>query len=128
MFGQFVSIIITTLSNTNTVASRHIKRERGSLPVDVRRSKTSLLKLPTFGRAPIPLRQQVLAFLWFISNSEVIRTVSDRFDVTMSSLDRIIRRVSRACLDMRQEYIKWPNRTLRINELCQLCFKNNLSL
>ena len=46
IFGQIVSIRITTLSNTNTVASRHIKRERGSLPVDVRRSKTSLLKLP----------------------------------------------------------------------------------
>lgn len=53
----------------------------------------------TFGRAPIPLHQQVLAFIWFISNSEVIRAVSDRFNITMSSLDRIIRRVSRACLD-----------------------------
>ena len=48
IFGQIVSIRITTLSNTNTVASRHIKRERGSLPVDVRRSKTSLLKLPNY--------------------------------------------------------------------------------
>ena len=28
------------------VASRLIKREKGSLPVDVRGSKTSLLKLP----------------------------------------------------------------------------------
>ena len=52
-----------------------------------------------FGRAPIPLQQQVLAFVWFISNSEVICTVSDRFDVTMS---KIIRRVSRACMDMTQ--------------------------
>ena len=55
-----------------------------------------------FGRAPIPLQQQVLAFVWFISNSEVICTVSDRFDVTMSSMDKIIRRVSRACMDMTQ--------------------------
>ena len=35
-----------TLSNTNLVASRHIEREKVSLPVDVRCSKTSLLKLP----------------------------------------------------------------------------------
>ena len=34
------------LSNTNLVVSRRIKREKASLPVDVRRSKTSLLKLP----------------------------------------------------------------------------------
>ena len=38
------------LSNKILLASRHIKREKGSLPVDVRRSKdlskASLLKLP----------------------------------------------------------------------------------
>ena len=36
IFGQIVSIRIKILSNTNTVASRLIKREKGSLPVDVR--------------------------------------------------------------------------------------------
>ena len=46
IFGQIGSIRIKTLGNTNTVASRLIKREKGSLPVDVRCSKTSLLKLP----------------------------------------------------------------------------------
>ena len=49
IFGQIVSIRVKTLSNTNMVASRLIKREQGSLPVDVRRSKTSLLKLPNLG-------------------------------------------------------------------------------
>ena len=33
-----------TLINTNVVASRHIKREEGLLPVAVRRSKTPELK------------------------------------------------------------------------------------
>ena len=45
IFGQIVSIRIKTLGKTNTVASRLIKRGKGSLRVDVRRSKTSLLKL-----------------------------------------------------------------------------------
>ena len=44
IFGQIVSIRIKTLSNTKTVAPRLIKREKGLLPVDVRRSKTSLPK------------------------------------------------------------------------------------
>ena len=35
-----------SLSNANLVASRHIKREKGSPPVDVRHSQTLLLKLP----------------------------------------------------------------------------------
>ena len=42
MFRQIVSIREKTLSNTNLEASRHVKK-RGSLPVHVRRSKTSLL-------------------------------------------------------------------------------------
>ena len=46
IFGQIVSIRMKTLSNRNMVASRLIKREKGSLPVDVRCSKTALLKLP----------------------------------------------------------------------------------
>ena len=46
IFGQIVSIRVKTLSNTNLVASTHIKREKRSLPVDLCRSKTSLLKLP----------------------------------------------------------------------------------
>ena len=46
IFSQIVSIRVKKLSNTNYIASRHITREKSSLPVDVRRSKTSLLKLP----------------------------------------------------------------------------------
>ena len=46
IFSQIVSIRVKKLSNTNYIASRHITREKSSLPVDVRCSKTSLLKLP----------------------------------------------------------------------------------
>ena len=46
IFGQIVSVRIKTLGNLNKVVSRLIKRGKGSLPVDVRSSKTSLLKLP----------------------------------------------------------------------------------
>ena len=46
ILGQVVSLRVTTLGNTNLKASRRIKREKGSHPVDVRRSKTSPLKLP----------------------------------------------------------------------------------
>lgn len=45
IFGQIVPIRMKTLSNTNLVVSQQIKRERTSLPVDVRRSKTPLLQL-----------------------------------------------------------------------------------
>ena len=46
IFSQIASITVKKLRNTNFLSSRHVKRENTSLPVDVRRSKTSLLKLP----------------------------------------------------------------------------------
>ena len=49
IFSQIASITVKKLRNTNFISSRHVKRENTSLPVDVRRSKTSLLKLPIDG-------------------------------------------------------------------------------
>ena len=46
IFSQIASITVKKLRNTNFISSRHVKRENTSLPVDVRGSKTSLLKLP----------------------------------------------------------------------------------
>ena len=39
---RFVSIRVKALSDTNLVASRRVKREKASLPFDVRGSKTLL--------------------------------------------------------------------------------------
>ena len=48
--GQIAFTREKKLSYTNLLASRHIKRGKASLSVDIRRSKTSLLKLPTIWR------------------------------------------------------------------------------
>ena len=61
IFEQIVSIRIKTLGNINTVASRLIKRGKGSLPLDVRRSKTSLLKLPNIAFLDQCLTRYVLS-------------------------------------------------------------------
>ena len=47
MFGQIDSVREKIFRNTNLLASRHIKREKDSLPVDVCLPKTSLLKRRT---------------------------------------------------------------------------------
>lgn len=46
IFGKIVSIKMKTLGDTNMVASTLIKREKGSLLVDMRHSKMALLNLP----------------------------------------------------------------------------------
>ena len=37
------------------------------------------------GRAPIPLRKQILLTLWVLGNPESLRSVADRFGMTRSS-------------------------------------------
>ena len=47
ILGQMVSIGVKALSNANLGASKHVKRKKSWLPVDVRRSKTPLLEPAT---------------------------------------------------------------------------------
>ena len=47
-FEQIASVRVKTLSNRDLVASRYLKREKGSLPVDVHRSKNGAVKLPNY--------------------------------------------------------------------------------
>ena len=45
--GQIVSVRVKTLSNTNLVASRYIRREKASVLVDLRRSAATVFSLQT---------------------------------------------------------------------------------
>jgi len=61
------------------------------------------------GRATIPPSKQVLAFLWSMADQEPARAVADRFDITMSSVDRVLKRVSQAAIHLSGQFIRWPN-------------------
>ena len=43
-FAQVASFRVKKVSNTHLLASRHVKREKTSLPIDMRHSKTPLLQ------------------------------------------------------------------------------------
>ena len=112
IFLQIVSIRVKTLRNTHLVASRRIERENASLPVDVRRSKTSLLKL-----ANIPHSMQ--------SSDTVIiyRFLGTSMDSTAAR--PILRSL---CMQLRRIYSKDPNEVA--NDFKTLCeeFIQNLKL
>jgi len=63
----------------------------------------------TPGRPAIPPAKQVLAFLWSMGNQEPARAVADRFNITMSSVNCILIRLSQAAVDLSGHYIKWPD-------------------
>ena len=62
-----------------------------------------------FGRQVIDARKQVSIFLWCIANQETTRLIADQFNVTYSSVSRVVRRITESVLVLRNQYIKWPN-------------------
>lgn len=48
----------------------------------------------SFGVKPIEAKLSFLIFLWHLANTEPLRTISDRFNVSISSVFRVIRRVT----------------------------------
>lgn len=62
------------------------------------------------GREPISVEKHLLITLWFLGNQDSIRSISDRFNVTKSS---VFTRVNRVCKALKNnitgQVIVWPN-------------------
>ncbi|XP_043233380.1 putative nuclease HARBI1 [Amphibalanus amphitrite] len=64
------------------------------------------------GREPISPGKAPLVLLWTLANQDTIRSISDRFDLTKSSVIRSNRRLTNAIVnDLLGEHVKWPNNT-----------------
>ena len=61
-----------------------------------------------FGRRPIDPQKQIAVTVWALANQESCRQISDRFNITMSSVSRCIRRVAKALVDLRRDLVQWP--------------------
>ena len=61
-----------------------------------------------FGWRCIDPEKQIAVAVWALANQESCRQISDRFNVTMSSVARCIRRVTKALVDLRGDLIQWP--------------------
>ena len=60
------------------------------------------------GRPAIPLRKQILIYLWFLGNNEPYEHVAGRFDVALSSAFVVAKRISDAMVNnYRNNFIKW---------------------
>ena len=61
------------------------------------------------GRPPVSVEKQLLITMWVLGNPETIRSVSDRFNVTKSSVFRIVRRICHAIVNnLAAQFICWP--------------------
>ena len=124
---------VTVPSYTPSEFRSHFRMTRGTCET-LCREILNTGQIPTRntrGRLPIPPVKQVLAFLWSMANQEPTRLVADRFNITMSSVDRVLHRGTQALADISAEYIKWPNGTcfyLWILFVCLFLFPGYLFL
>lgn len=61
-----------------------------------------------FGVKPISAKLRFLLFLWYMANTEPLRTMADRFNVSISSVFRVLRRTIAWLLTKLDVVIKWP--------------------
>lgn len=64
----------------------------------------------TAGRTPIPLKTQLMVFLWYVGSLEPLCRISDRFNITeysvLSIRKRMCKMISR---HLKSKYIFWPS-------------------
>jgi len=69
---------------------------------------SAFIPLHTFGRKPISAKLSFLLFLWYITNTDPLRNMSDRFSISISSVFRVLRRVIAWLLTKVGAVINWP--------------------
>ncbi|XP_039305489.1 putative nuclease HARBI1 [Solenopsis invicta] len=92
---------------TNIEFQEHLRLRRNTvyqLVDDIQES--GFIPQNSFGMKPITAKVSVFIFLWFMANTEPLRTIADRFDVSISSVFRVVRRVW--LLTKLNDVIKWP--------------------
>lgn len=75
--------------------------------IDILR-QSSFIPSHSSGMRKISAEWSFLIFLWYIANTEPLRTMGDRFNVSISSIFRVIRRIVEWLLSRLDEEIKWP--------------------
>lgn len=61
------------------------------------------------GRPPVPLRKQVMVFLWYVGSLEPLCRIADRFNITEFSVLRIRERLCGVLIKyLMPKYIVWP--------------------
>ena len=62
------------------------------------------------GRPTVEIEKQLLITVWYLGNPECIRSVSDRFDVSRSTVLRITTRICNALVNnIAPHFIQWPS-------------------
>ncbi|XP_026742638.1 protein ALP1-like [Trichoplusia ni] len=80
--------------------------------------KSGFIASHKFGLKPLEPKLCIYIFLSFIANTEPLTPIATRFDISISSTFRVIRRVVAWILTKLDDAIKWPQSYEEISYLC----------
>lgn len=79
-------------SLTDAEFKEHFRLSRNTASILIEELEASaFIPSHTFGRKPISAKLSFLLFLWYIANTEPLRSISDRFNISISSVFRVLR-------------------------------------
>lgn len=105
---------------TNQEFKEHLRLNRHTAIILIEELKLSdYIPSHSFGVKLISAKLSFLIFLWYIANTEPLRTMSDRFNVSISSVFRVLRRIIAWLLTKVDIVIKWPQE----HEIMMTCEK-----
>ena len=69
------------------------------------------------GRQQVGVEKEIFITLWYFANTETYRQISDRFDVCRSSVFRVLHKVVKWIVRIRNLFIKWPTeQEMKVNQ------------
>lgn len=67
------------------------------------------------GHQPVSMEKCVLMFLWWLGKGDTLISVSDRFNVALSTVYNAVEFVIPKILRLQMKYISWPNQQEALN-------------
>ena len=61
------------------------------------------------GKEAITPRKQLLIYMWYLANQDSMREISHLFDVAESSVNKVLKKVARAVVSLKDLFLIWPD-------------------
>ncbi|XP_045483122.1 uncharacterized protein LOC123688582 [Harmonia axyridis] len=90
------------------IFKEHFRMSRRTFQILIDRFQRSPCSARPNNKSEIPSDKAVLLTIWYLSNTETFRQISDRFNLSLSSAHRTFFRVIDFLLNLRSEFIRWP--------------------
>lgn len=69
------------------------------------------------GREKVTAEEGILITLWYLSNTETFRQLSDRFNKTRSTIYNTVKKITHYFATISADYIKWPTEQ---DDMCEI--------